>query len=117
MAIKAYVPFEQFKLDNPVLNYSSRVYLLDPFILIYDLSVSDGTIVNGYIYDLTVSDAEATGDLIPDMGYTPTFLVFADTDVDESAPTRTVTITNIGTAPLTITEISVSGDFTLESIE
>lgn len=102
MAIQPYISFEAFKTANPVLNHSSRVYLIEPLtIIIYDLSVSDAVLL----------DADT-----PIIGLSTSTLTFPTVVLGEESDTLLLTISNTGTAPLTITGISASGDFSVESM-
>lgn len=118
MAINAYVPFETFRAANPVLNHSSRVYLVDPLpVTVYDLRVSDAVLDGALIiYDLLVSDAEPMDGDTPVVGLSTSTLTFPTVVLGEESNTLTLTITNTGTGDLTITGISTSGDFSVESL-
>jgi len=52
--------------------------------------------------------------LLPLAGVSPSGLIFAGQLVGTTSPTQTVTLSNTGNAPLTITAISASGDFSAD---
>lgn len=119
MAIKPYVPFEVFKANNPVLNHSFRVYLVKgtSTLIVYDLWVTDGVITNTIVYDLSVTDAEIVEEAVPLVGFSLGSMNFGEVILEGDGDTMEVILTNTGTADLTITGITASGDFEVESVD
>jgi hypothetical protein len=52
-----------------------------------------------------------TGASAPGVSLSPTSLTFASQALDTSSPAQTVTLTNTGAGPLTITSVSTTGDY------
>jgi hypothetical protein len=126
--IEPYVPFPVFVQDNPVENYSSRVYPIyetedtlpgggggqEP--TIFDLTVGDTWSFQPDIRDLTVGDATISSvPLTYLITVTPNPVDFGAVELGETSGAQIVTITNVGTGPVTITGIVITGDFAEET--
>ncbi len=62
-----------------------------------------------------VADLTGTGGSTPIVSYSPTSLTYATQSVGVASPPQTITISNTGTAALTITSVTASGDFAVQS--
>jgi hypothetical protein len=62
-----------------------------------------------------VADLTGTGGSTPIVSYSPTSLTFATQSVGVASSPQTITITNTGTAALTITSATASGDFAVQA--
>src|SRR6185295_421064 len=70
------------------------------------ITVTDNATGNPHTVALT-----GTGTTAPGISFSPTSLSFGNQGVGTSSAAQTVTLTNTGTAPLSITSIVASGDF------
>ncbi len=70
------------------------------------ISVADNATGSPQTVGLTGTGASAPG-----VSLAPTSLTFATQTVDTTSPTQTITLTNTGAGPLTITSVGTTGDF------
>ena len=114
MALKPFIPLDDFIIEQPVKNHSYRTYkYIPPGFNVYDLMVSNGLITEVIIYDLSVSDAEAMSNLMPVLSLSTTSMGFADTPLGENSDQVSLVLTNIGTAPLEITELTLDSGYSI----
>jgi len=75
------------------------------------VTVTDGGISSSQTFDVSLSGSGAA----PGVGFAPTTLSFGNQVLNTTSTAQTVTLTNTGTAALTINSIAASGDFAATS--
>jgi hypothetical protein len=77
--------------------------------LVITVTVTDGGIASSQVFDVGLSGTGSAS--APSVGLMPTSLAFGNQTLNTTSAAQTVTLTNNGTAALTISSIAASGDF------